>query len=110
MSSREHKNPPRLALLFFRWFCHSDLREEIEGDLTERFHQRSKQYGSMRNRLLFVKDVLSLFRPQIIGNFHQFTAFPLSFVKLIYNNLRITAVIVAPFWFVSLVVLTLTNS
>jgi len=110
MTRKQENYPPRLALLFFRWFCHPDLHEEIEGDLVERFHQRSKHYGSLRNQILFIHDVLSLFRPQIIGKVYRFTAFPYSLVKLIYNNLRITAVVIAPLWIVSFIVLTFMNS
>lgn len=58
------ERPPRFWLKFFRWFCNPDYAEDIEGDLLERFEKRS---GLGRHaRLLFVKDVLRLFRPGII--------------------------------------------
>jgi hypothetical protein len=58
--------PPQLPLRFFRWFCHKDYLEDIEGDLMERFHQRleSKSLKTARRQFLF--DVLRLFRPGII--------------------------------------------
>ncbi len=28
MENGENKNPTRIVLAFFRWFCHPDLREE----------------------------------------------------------------------------------
>ena len=43
----EHK-PPRKILAFFRWFCNPDFREEIEGDLIERFQNYLDQFGHKR--------------------------------------------------------------
>lgn len=70
MNSQKHK-PPRIALSFIRWFCNPVFREEIEGDLTERFHYYLEEYGYDKAKWLFAKEVLLLFRPNIIGNiFH----------------------------------------
>jgi hypothetical protein len=33
MKNNEINKPPRIPLAFFRWYCHPDLREEIEVDL-----------------------------------------------------------------------------
>jgi hypothetical protein len=65
----EHK-PPSKVLAFFRWYCNPDFREEIEGDLIERFQCYSKEFGHKRANWLFIKEVLLLFRPTIIGNIH----------------------------------------
>lgn len=65
--------PPRIALTFFNWFCHPDFREEIEGDLMERFNTYIDIYGRDKANELFVKDVLFLFRPSLIGNFYHLT-------------------------------------
>ncbi|MEO9869607.1 FtsX-like permease family protein [Ekhidna sp.] len=54
-----NKTPPKYPLRFFRWFCHPDYVEDIEGDLLERFEKRP-------SRWLFTLDVLRLFRPEII--------------------------------------------
>ena len=37
--------PPKLAERFFRFYCSDDLREEIEGDLLERFYDHYESYG-----------------------------------------------------------------
>ncbi len=58
MNSKRH-NPPHLPLRFFRWFCHPDYREDIEGDLLERFERN-------QSRWRFAVEVLTLFRPGII--------------------------------------------
>lgn len=72
MNKREHK-PSQTALTFFYWYCHPDLREEIEGDLMERFNIYSLKYGYNKANRLFIKEVLFLFRPSIVGNMYQLT-------------------------------------
>ncbi|MDN5200979.1 ABC transporter permease [Fulvivirgaceae bacterium BMA10] len=62
-------NPPKFFLDFFRWFCHPDIREDIEGDLLESFNESVKSKGYKKARLLLVWDVLQLFRPGIIRSF-----------------------------------------
>jgi putative ABC transport system permease protein len=61
-----NKQPPKLALRFFRWFCHPKYVEDIEGDLLERFESRVIERGSNKARWLFSLDVIRLFRPEII--------------------------------------------
>jgi putative ABC transport system permease protein len=56
--------PSKLALRFFRWFCHPDYLEDIEGDLLERFDKRAKERKSAN--LQFTLDVIKLFRPGIM--------------------------------------------
>ncbi|MGD1893670.1 MAG: permease prefix domain 2-containing transporter [Cyclobacteriaceae bacterium] len=55
--------PPKLPLHFFRWFCHPDYQEDIEGDLLERFERRRVRHGLKNARWEFSKDVIRLFRP-----------------------------------------------
>ncbi|MEQ8242562.1 FtsX-like permease family protein [Fulvivirga sp.] len=59
-------SPPKYPLRFFRWYCHSDFLEDIEGDLLERFEKRAKEKSTRSARWGFVKDVIRLFRPGII--------------------------------------------
>lgn len=72
MNQRENK-PSRIALTFFYWYCHPDFREEIEGDLMERFSTYSEKYGHNKANRLFIKEVLFLFRPSIVGNIYHLT-------------------------------------
>lgn len=58
--------PPRWALQFFRWYCHPDFAEDIEGDLIERFERKVEEGGLKPARWQFTKDVIRLFRPGII--------------------------------------------
>ena len=59
-------NPPKLISSFLRWFCHPDLIEDVEGDLTELFDERIKEKGVRKAKWLFFWDVIKLFRPSII--------------------------------------------
>ncbi len=58
--------PPYLFRKFFNWFCHPDLRAPIEGDLMELYDERIIEFGKGKADLLFIKDVILLFRPSII--------------------------------------------
>jgi putative ABC transport system permease protein len=60
------KNPPKVFLKFFRWFCHPKLRDSIEGDLMELYEERVREGGKRRADLKFIGDVFLLFRPGII--------------------------------------------
>ena len=54
-----NKTPPKYPLRFFRWFCHPDYVEDIEGDLLERYEKRPSSWR-------FTLEVLKLLRPGII--------------------------------------------
>jgi len=58
--------PPKLPLRFFRWYCHLDYLEDLEGDLLERFEIKTEERGLKYAKWQFTKDVIRLFRPGII--------------------------------------------
>jgi putative ABC transport system permease protein len=58
--------PPRIFLRFFRWYCHPMMLDYIEGDLFEVYKRRFQRSGERRADIMFVIDVLLLFRPGII--------------------------------------------
>lgn len=60
--------PPKLFHSFFSWYCNPEFREDIEGDLLERFHNHIQQYGNRRAKYLYAKDVVLLFRLSLIRN------------------------------------------
>lgn len=66
MDQHNRRPPPKLALQFFRWYCHPDYVEDIEGDLLERFESWKVGRGRKSVRLRFVFEVILLFRPGII--------------------------------------------
>ena len=60
------KQAPKYILKFFRWFCHPDFVEDIEGDLVESFERDQNNMGYKKARLAFLLEVVKLFRPSII--------------------------------------------
>ena len=64
--------PPQLFLRFFRWYCDEGMLDYIEGDLMEVFERRLKKSGKRRASVLFIIDVLLLFRPGIIRSAKEY--------------------------------------
>lgn len=58
--------PPKYAWRFFRWFCHPQLLDHIEGDLLEEFNRRLAERGKRKADIAFILDVVKLFRPGIV--------------------------------------------
>ena len=58
--------PPKFWLRFFRWYCHPDYVEDLEGDLLERFERSSRGRSYRSAKWRFTKDVFKLFRPGIM--------------------------------------------
>ena len=86
-----HHDPPRFFLRFFRWFCHAELRDYIEGDLMELYEERIKDKGKRRADLKFITDVILLFRPGIIrpsvnNNLNQIDMFR-NYLKIAWRNM-----------------------
>ena len=71
MSTPKDIRPSPLFLRFFRWFCDPLLVEDIEGDLLERFEIRSRKKGNRKAKWLFIKDVLQLFKPELVRFFKE---------------------------------------
>lgn len=49
-----------------RWYCRSELLDEVEGDLYELFQRRVETYGLRRAKLLYLLNVLMFFHPDYI--------------------------------------------
>ena len=58
--------PPSIFRRFFRWFCHPDLVDFIEGDLIQLYNEKIRESGKVKADVKFILDVLLLFRPGII--------------------------------------------
>lgn len=83
--------PPQSFVKIFRWFCHIDFQEEIEGDLFESYKKYSEQFGKEKAKWFFIKEVLFLFRPTLIGNLNQLTN--LNSTNMITNNKRLIGIV-----------------
>ena len=85
----EQKNtPPKWLLQFFRWFCHPDFVEDIEGDLIERFERTAQSNGLKVAKKAFLKEVIKLFRPGIIRPIAG--TYQLNFYGMFKNYLKIS--------------------
>ena len=98
-----------MALAFFHWFCRPEFREEIEGDLLERFEVNLQKYGSAKANRLFMEDVVLLFRPSIVGNIYQLTNTDIMVINK--QNKRLVTILMGAFalLLVPLVAMALTN-
>ena len=103
MNHPGNDRPPQLLLALFRWFSRPEFREDIEGDLVERFHNRVTKLGTRKAKWLFAKDVLLLFRPGIIRDLKSksqqkiINMKKINWKKLIGLNFLIVLIIVSPF-------------
>lgn len=59
---KDHK-PPLWATRFLRFYCRTELAEDLEGDLNECFQRNIKTKGVKWAKLIYVTDVLTFFRP-----------------------------------------------
>ena len=92
MKQPNNPQPPRWPLRFFRWYCHPDYQEDIEGDLQERFERRLATDGVKKAKWEFSKDVMRLFRLGIIRSFKpthtlNHTAMFQNYFKIGWRNL-----------------------
>ncbi|MEQ8688491.1 MAG: FtsX-like permease family protein [Imperialibacter sp.] len=83
-----NNQPPKLPLRFFRWFCHPDYREDIEGDLTERFEKKVEERGVFVAKVFFALEVLKLLSPDILRPFEG--AHQLNHYGMLKNHIKIT--------------------
>ncbi|GAB3964061.1 ABC transporter permease [Spirosoma terrae] len=81
-------SPPRLADRFLTWFCAPHLREEVLGDLHERYVLRVQQLGETRARRRYWRDVLAYMRPEFIQRKPQPYPTPTN-TTMIRNHLKI---------------------
>mgnify|MGYP003626719712 FL=1 len=107
--NQKAKKPSQIAMRFFYWFCRPDFREEIEGDLMEQFSTYYKNYGYKKANQIFIKEVVFLFRPSIIGNFNHLIN--TNTMEIINQNKRLVTIlaIAIAILFIPLIAMNLTN-
>ncbi|HNP17471.1 MAG TPA: ABC transporter permease [Fulvivirga sp.] len=87
MNIDNNVSPPKWSLRFFRWYCHADFVEDIEGDLLERFEKRTNENGIRSAKMQFSLDVIRLFRPGLIKPITQIQQ--LNQLTMYQHNLKI---------------------
>ncbi|MEM9831584.1 MAG: ABC transporter permease [Bacteroidota bacterium] len=60
------KSPPQWATQFLRWYCRSELLDEVEGDLYELFQRRVAITGLQKAKLCYWLNVFMFFQPDYI--------------------------------------------
>ncbi|MEM6317492.1 MAG: ABC transporter permease [Bacteroidota bacterium] len=75
-------------LQFFRWFCHPDYAEDIEGDLVEKYHRHIRQAGLRKANWKFMWAIFSLFRPSLMKNFAD--SLPQNLSIMFQHNFKIS--------------------
>src|SRR5579859_7478390 len=85
-------HPPKFFSNFFRWYCHPEILDYIEGDLMEVYHTRLRTLGKRKSDIKFMIDVLLLFRPGIIkpiGRYKNLNNYGMykSYFKIGWRNL-----------------------
>src|SRR5689334_10435149 len=59
-------NIPGWPFRFLRWICPDSLYEEIEGDLIQKYHRDTKNFGTKRARRRLMWSAVRFFRPGIV--------------------------------------------
>lgn len=62
----QEEHPSRFARKFLQWICPEELREEIEGDLLQRYYRDEKRIGERNARRRLVWSTLKFLRPGIL--------------------------------------------
>ncbi|MEM6841776.1 MAG: ABC transporter permease [Bacteroidota bacterium] len=63
---RNSKSPPKAATHFLRWYCRSELLDEVEGDLCELFQRRIDARGLKRAQILYWLNIFMFLHPDYI--------------------------------------------
>ena len=84
--------PPAWIMRFFRWFCHEDLCDAVEGDLLTVYDQKRAQWSRWRSNAWYFLTVLSFLQPFALkrqGFAQRLGAIDLmqSYLKIGYRNL-----------------------
>jgi putative ABC transport system permease protein len=66
MKKDSQPTPPAWANRFFEWYCAPELREDLQGDLHERFFIHLKEKGMAYARWRFIADVMAFLRPYVL--------------------------------------------
>jgi putative ABC transport system permease protein len=84
MKTNPKPTPPRWAARLLQWYCPPHLVEEVQGDLQEEFYYQLEQYGLLRARLDYVRNVLGFIRPFSIKRRKSYSSNP--FTMNMFNH------------------------
>lgn len=61
---------PKFSYNLFKWFCHEDFLEELQGDLEENFLLNSEEKGKRKARKIYRYEIIKLLRPSAMRKFN----------------------------------------
>ena len=86
-----NNRPPKFFARLLSWYCHSDFYEELQGDLEEKFYQRTQTLGMRKAKWAYIKEVIKLFRPSVVKKikfkYSNNTAMFKNYTIVAYRNL-----------------------
>ncbi len=91
------KHPPAWAMRLLRIVVHPEFREELEGDLLEKYQGDLQNYGPEIAQKRLYADLLSLIKPNLIFNISVNTMKTRSWLLLLLVPMAVVAASVAPF-------------
>ncbi|MCX6217546.1 ABC transporter permease [Spirosoma sp.] len=89
----KRRTAPRLADRLLNWFCAPHLREEVLGDLHERYALRVERLGERKARQKYWREVLAYVRPRFIKRQPSTYSYPTNtdmlrnYLKIAWRNL-----------------------
>ncbi|MEP5610991.1 MAG: ABC transporter permease [Cyclobacteriaceae bacterium] len=84
----------RFADIVFKWYCRKDYYLDIRGDLEENYMKHRERHSRRIADLMFLKEILLLFRPSIIQPGLNFlfstnqSAMLKNYIKIAFRNLQ----------------------
>lgn len=93
----QNEQPPQFALFLFRLLCHPDFREEIEGDLLEKFENDCRNEDPSAAGKKFRREVFQLIRWNIVFNIRPYTTHTKKWISLLWVVLLLVAISSVPF-------------
>ena len=78
----QRKTPPRWPDKLLNWFVAPHLREEVLGDIHERYYQRTRRLGERKARRTHWREVLAYVRPAFIKRQPSVHSDPTNFTML----------------------------
>lgn len=91
------KQAPSWATALLRIIVHPEFREEIEGDLLEKYQLDLKKYGLKIARRRLYAELFSIVKPNLIFNVNWNTMKPINWLLLLLLPLLVAVAAVAPF-------------
>ena len=91
------KKPPGWVMTLLRIIVHPEYREEIEGDLLEKYQRDLEKYGLKISRRRLYAELFSMAKPNLIFNVNRNTMKPRAWLLLLLLPLLVAVASVAPF-------------